>query len=357
VTTYREAGVDIARGDSASSAAYRHAASTFASRKGMIGEPVFEEDGFGGLLDMGDYYLVQTDDGTGTKIDIALHARRCRTLGHDLLAMVADDAVCTGAEVLSVSNTLDVPRIDAALVDDLLAGLAEACTAQKIVIPAGEIAEVPGSVTGAVWSATAVGIVAKDRLLKPSTVAAGDAIVALREPGARSNGFSLIRKILSDRFGAEWHGKQFSGKQTWGEAVLTPSAVYHGALMALLGRYGGKRAVPVRALAHVTGGGIPSKLGRALKASGLGAELSALWEPAAFLAELARLGEVPAEECYRTWSMGNGMLAIVAAGDADRGIALLAEAGIEAKIAGTVTEKPGIVVKTHAGDTLRFGKK
>jgi phosphoribosylformylglycinamidine cyclo-ligase len=146
MTTYKDSGVDVAAGDKASKSAYDAAASTFASRKGMIGCPVYEEGGYAGMLDMGEYYLVMTDDGTGTKIDVALAAGNCKTLGSDLLAMVTDDAVCTGAEVIAVSNTIDIAKVDPKIIADLMHGLSDACTKQKIVIPAGEIAEVPGAV-------------------------------------------------------------------------------------------------------------------------------------------------------------------------------------------------------------------
>lgn len=350
MTTYKDAGVDVAAGDKASKIAYKRASETFASRKGMIGQPVFEEGGFAGMLDMGAYYLVQTDDGTGTKIDIALHCKNCKTLGYDLLAMVADDAVCTGAEVISLSNTLDVPKVDVKLVDDLLSGLAAACKKQKIVIPAGEIAEVPGSVNGAVWSATSVGIVAKNRVLDPSTVKAGDAVIALREHGARSNGFSLIRKILKDRFGDQWeHAKRDS--KTWGETVLEPSIVYHAAILSLIGRYKAPRPIKVKAIAHITGGGIPSKFRRVLRT--LGAELTDLWEPPAFIEDLITLGKVSTEEAYRTWNMGNGMLVVVAEKDVAPALKLLKKTGVEAKRAGTITKNKALVLLAYDGTILK----
>ncbi len=171
MTTYKDAGVDTEAGGSASAAAYRHAASTFHGRKGMIGEPVMDEGGFAGMIDMGDYYLVQGDDSTGTKIDLACAMKKYNTIGEDLLCMVADDLICVGAEVVSVMNTLDVPKIDESMVDQLMGGLALACQQQKIVIPGGEIAEVPGAVEHGVWSATATGVVAKDSVLKPETIA------------------------------------------------------------------------------------------------------------------------------------------------------------------------------------------
>ncbi|OGJ59421.1 hypothetical protein A2881_05540 [Candidatus Peribacteria bacterium RIFCSPHIGHO2_01_FULL_55_13] len=366
MTTYKDSGVDVAAGDKASKAAYNAAASTFASRKGMIGAPVFEEGGYAGFLDMGDYYLVMTDDGTGTKIDVALAAGNCKTLGSDLLAMVTDDAVCTGAEVIAVSNTIDIAKVDPKIIGDLMRGLSDACTAQKIVIPAGEIAEVPGAVHSATWSATAIGIVAKDRVIDTGKIAVGDAVITLKENGARSNGFSLIRKILSEECGKEWWGergqgptlRQSSGQgakgATWGELVLTPSVVYHAAILELIGRHGKKPVINVKGIAHITGGGIGSKFRRVLKKTGLGATLTDLFDPPEWLTEIAAMGNVATEECYKTWCMGNGMLIVVDPKDAQEAITNLKKSGIEAKICGEITKDSAIMVKAFDGSILKF---
>ena len=167
-------------------------------------------------------------------------------MGYDLTAMVADDAVCTGAESIAISNTIDVPKIDANIIDQLMGGLAKACSAQKIVVPAGEIAEVPGAVAKGVWSATVIGIVAKDRVLKPETIKPGDAIIALKDNVARSNGFSLIRAVLAKAHGKEWYKKEWKNGMTWGEVMLTPSVIYSAAILELIGRHGEAVKVPVK---------------------------------------------------------------------------------------------------------------
>lgn len=361
MTTYKDSGIDVAAGDKASLAAYAAATTTFASRKGMIGAPVCEEDSFAGFLAMGNYYLVMTDDGTGTKIDVALAAGNCRTLGADLLAMVTDDAVCTGAEVIAVSNTIDIAKVDPKIIGDLMKGLSDACSAQKIVIPAGEIAEVPGVVHSATWSATAIGIVAKNRVIDTKRITPGDTVIALREHGARSNGFSLIRKILKEHYGGQWWKIPYEGKMTkgqkgkaWGDLVLTPSVVYHAAILALIGRYGKKRAINLKGIAHITGGGIRSKFRRMLKKSGYGAILNHLWEPVPWLTEIAMMGNVAMEECYRTWCMGNGMLIVVDPKDAKETLSILNKNGVESQVCGTITEDATIVVHGHDGSVMSF---
>ena len=354
MTTYKDSGVDVAAGDAASGAAYKRATETFASRKSMLGAPVLEKGGFAGLLDMGDYYLVQTTDGTGTKMDLAAAMGRYDTLGYDLLAMVADDVVCTGAEVIAVSNCIDVPKVDAQMIDALMRGFSQACKKQKIVIPAGEIAEVPGAVTRGVWSASAIGIVAKDRVIRPETLEPGDTVISLRSAVARSNGFSLIRAILAKKYGQKWYAKQWKDGTTWGEVMLTPSVVYHAAVLALLGRFGQERRIPVKGIAHITGGGIPSKLRRILKKTGLGAELPDLWPPHDAIADLIALGNVPMEEAYRTWNMGNGMLMVVAEEHGNQTIQLLKKSGIDAKRAGVISKNPAIVFPAYGGEKLRY---
>jgi len=351
MTTYKDAGVDIEAGGQASKKAYAHAVATFKSRKGLKGTPVEDEDGFAGLIDMGNFYLVQNADGTGSKMEVAYALRKFDTLGYDLLAMVADDAICTGAEVVSVSNTIDVASVDEEMVDELMAGLSKACQEQKIVIPGGEIAEVPGAVNSPVWNATSVGILEKGKELKPETIAEGDVVIALQSAGLRSNGFSLARKILADNVGESWHTESF-GDTTWGEALLTPSVIYHGALLTLLGRFGEERKVDIKGITHITGGGIADNLGRALKKSDLGANLTDLYEPQDFYKELINLGGVEIAEAYRTWNMGNGMLVIVSPKDADATISGLSSAGIESKKAGEVTKDSGIKLTAFDGSSI-----
>lgn len=351
MTSYKDSGVDITAGNDASRIAYTHAKSTFASRSGKIGAPVTEDGGFAGMLDMGDFFLVQNDDGTGSKMDLALAMNTFDTIGYDLLAMVVDDAICTGAEVISVSNTLDVSFIDSKMIDSLLSGLSKACSEQQIVIPGGEIAEVPGAVNSPVWNATSVGVVAKDKVIDGKSITEGDSVIALQSGVARSNGFSLIRKILKDTQGPNWFNEVWRG-QTWGEIMLTPSVIYHGALLRLLGRHGEKRKVNIKGIAHVTGGGIAENLKRTLKASGTGAILDNLFAPHDALKDLIELGNVAIDEAYKTWNMGNGMLVIVDASDVDTVISELKLEGITAQLAGSITRNADVQVTAFDGSIL-----
>lgn len=336
MATYKESGVDVELGDKCSRVAYEAAKGTFPGRKGKIGEPVVGDGGFAGLLDMGDFFLVQNDDGVGTKMEVAEKMGKFDRLGYDLLAMVADDAICMGAEVISVSNTLDAPRLDEKMVRELMAGLQKAALEQKIVVPGGELAELGGALNSAVWNATAVGIVKKDRVIDGSAVQAGDAIIGLQSDGIRSNGLSLARKILTDQFGGDWVKEDFGGGKSWGEVILAPSRIYHGAILNIIGRYDNPKKHPIKGLVHNTGGGIKGNLPRLLKRGGFGAKLDALIEPHAFMLKLMELGQVDVEEAYKTWNMGIGMMMVCGAAAADGLLEALSKEGVKAQVMGSV---------------------
>ncbi len=337
MTTYKDSGVDIELGDHCSKVAYEAAQATFAGRKGMIGEPVSDEGGFTGMMDMGDFYLIQNDDGVGTKIEVAEKMRKFDTMGYDLIAMVADDGICVGAEIFSITNTLDCPSLDKEIVDGLMEGLKKAALEQKIVIPGGELAELGGMLNGAVWNATAVGIVEKDKIITGSEVQEGDAVIVLRSAGIRSNGLSLARMILKNKFGDDWVHQDYGNGRLWGDVILTPSKIYHRAVLNIIGGYKQERKVNIKGIVHNTGGGIKGNLPRLLKKKGLGADLTDLPEPHEFMKKLQELGNVTNEEAYKTWNMGVGMMMIVDPSDVDLVISSLNDEGIDAVVAGKVT--------------------
>lgn len=339
---YAAAGVNIAEGDAASKLAGTFAATTFAGRTGL-GKPVKLPRGYAGVLDFRDYYLVMGDDGTGTKMEVAEKMKQFDTLGYDLLAMVADDAVCLGAEVTSITNTLDTNKVDKKIVGELLKGLAKACKAEGIVIAGGEIAEVGKAVNSMVWNATAIGVADKKKVILGDKIKAGDIVISLKESGLRSNGFSLARKILTDTFGENYHNRLF-GTKKWGELLLTPSKVYHSTILDLVGRFGKKRKVAVKGICHVTGGGIPGNLPRILP-KGLGAKLTSLWKPPVWVRELIRLGKVSEDEAYEVWNMGNGMLLVVSPKDIDQTLSILRKNKVPARIAGEITNTGKIEIE------------
>jgi phosphoribosylformylglycinamidine cyclo-ligase len=340
---YKTAGVDIIAGDAASKIAYKFARSTFSSRRGLIGEPVTDEGSFAGMLDMGDFYLVQGDDGVGTKIEIAESIGKYDTLGYDLLAMVCDDAICLGAETISISNTIDTNKVDPEVISQLMQGLAQACLQQKVVIPGGEIAEVGSSVNGNIWNATAVGVVKKDQVISGRDIQVGDKIIALQESGFRSNGFTLVRYILENKFGKDVYGMTSPWGQSWGEAVLQPSTIYSAAILQLIGRFSEEAKFKIKGIAHITGGGIAGNFNRILKQSKLGARFTDLFQPSALVKEIQRLGNVKEQEAYKTWNMGNGMMLVVAAEEAEE---IVKELSLASKIVGEIVAEPEILIQT-----------
>lgn len=355
--TYAAAGVDISVGEKASKAAYKNAKTTFSSRKGMIGAPVELEGGFAGALDFGDFYLIQNDDGTGTKSEIAERCNSYETLGEDLLAMVADDAICVGAECVSITNTFDVPFVDAEAIESLTNGLAKACKEQKIVIPGGEIAEVPGACNRMVWNATAIGVVKKDKFLTGNTVKAGQSIIGLAGRVLRSNGVSLARKICETNFGETWHDTEWKNGKTWGEILLTPSKIFHRAVLnSVLGGFEETIKFPISGIVHITGGGIPGNVPRILP-EGLGAQFNDLHAPHEALIALKELGNVEDAEAYRTWHSGTAMMIICASEDVDNICTVLnaEDKELQAKKVGEITESGKIeILSKYSGELLNF---
>jgi len=335
---YKQSGVDITMGDKCSALAYEAAKKTFASRKGMFGEPVQMDGGFTGALDFGDFYLVQNSDGVGSKIAIADAVGKYDTLGYDLLAMVADDAVCVGAETIAITNTIDTNKVTAKVIGPMMEGLKKACIEQKVVVPGGEIAEMPSLVNGNTWNSSAVGIVEKKKFIDGKDVAAGDKIIGLRSRGFRSNGFSLVRHVLQKKYGAKCYKKAFDKKHTWGEIALTPSIIYSNALLELLGRYKQKRVCNIKALAHVTGGGIPGNITRVL--GNYGAFLDNLWAPHDPMLQLQEMGKVTDKEAYEVWNMGTGMILI--SDEFAKIEKVMDKHGIQARVIGEVTKERGV---------------
>lgn len=315
MTTYKKSGVNVAQGDRASELAYAAAKRTFSSRKNSFGKPVILEGGFTGLIDMGDFYLVQNDDGIGSKTLVAEALKKYDTLGYDLVAMVADDAICVGAEVISISNTIDTPRVDPDQIADMMKGLEKACIEQKIIIPGGEIGELPHQTSAMIWNATAVGVLEKKKFINAKNVYPGDTIIGITNKGFRSNGLTLVRHVLEKAFGKKWPTKPYATKShgkkiTWGEAVLTPAQIYHAALLNILGRYKQPRRANIKGIAHMTGGGIAANISRILKPSDVGAQLDLLPDPDPMMTKLQALGNITDRAAYETWNMGLGMALI-----------------------------------------------
>ena len=304
-------GLNIELGNASSKVAFDYAKSTFKNRGGLRGAIGQQTDGsFSNIIHFGKERIGIASDGVGTKIELAERTGDFTTIGFDLVAMVADDLATAGFEPADISNVIDVNFIDKTVIADMMKGFAEACTIAKMAITGGEIAELGARVGGygqgmhVNWSATAIGFLPGNRqLITGSNIQTGDIVIALKSRGFRSNGFSLLRKIMTENFGDEWHHQPYDEKTTWGQQLLTPSLIYSPLINRLL-----EDEIPITGIAHITGGGIKDNFRRVLKSTGKGAILDNLFEPLEVMQRIIKLGKVAKEDAYLYWNMGNGML-------------------------------------------------
>lgn len=360
MSSYAASGVHRDLGDEASRIFYEAAQATWQNRVGRLGEVIVPVDDYSGVRAVDVSGLPPGTlmnlgfDGIGTKIELAERAGNFRTVAHDLFAMVCDDAVVRGAEPVLVGSILDVRALGSQeehyldQVRQLACGYVEAAAAAGVAVVNGEVAELGDRVGGygpfnATWGAAVAWFARRDRLLTGYSVRAGDAVVALRERGFRSNGLSLARKIFGEAYGEEWHVLPW-GPHTLGAEALAPSTIYAKAVCGMFGGVHREPLLNLHAVAHITGGGIPEKLGRALRPSGLGATLETLFEPPIVMSACQEEGGVPDEEAYRTWNMGQGMLVVTP--DPDGAVRLAAACSIEARIAGEIDARPGIRLRS-----------
>jgi len=297
--------------------------------------------GFGGLfaLDTARYrepVLVSGTDGVGTKVDLARRLGRLDTVGIDLVAMVVDDLVVTGAEPLFFNDYISIGKLDPARVADLVRGIAEGCVQAGCALVGGETAEHPGLLADDEFDLAGfgVGVVERDAILGPERVQVGDALIAMASSGIHSNGYSLVRRIVDGLDLADSHGLD----GPLGDVLLEPTRIYALDCLALI------EAVDVHALCHVTGGGLPGNLPRVLP-DNLGAHVdTSTWQWPAIFTWLAERGPVVADEMWRTFNCGVGMVAVVPPGQSAEAISLLRDRGLDAWIMGEVTPGSGVTL-------------
>ncbi len=342
-------GLNIEKGNDCSENAYDWAKTTFSNRppkQGRIIAPY--KKSYASLLRFGDQKIGITSDGIGTKIEIAERFKKYDTLGFDLVAMVADDLSSIGLEPTSISNVLDVNRLEQPIINTLLQGLAAACDQTNMSITGGEIAELGNRVSGYGeqmhfnWAATAIGALPPqlNQPIEGLAIETGQIVVALKSNGFRSNGFSLIRKIMQEKYGADWHEMAQSRSGTWIQELLTPSKIYTPFIQALM-----QSNTKITGIAHITGGGIFKNLSRILGHNKLGARLEYLFDPHPIMLRLMKLGEISFEEAYLYWNMGNGMLLTVEEKEWDNVVALANKMNYQVRKAGVVTDQPLITIK------------
>lgn len=343
-----QSGLDIEAGDRCSQNAYRWAKKTFRFRENKAGMVCQNLDGaFSTMLDFYGTRIGIASDGIGTKIELAERTGIYHSLGYDLMAMVIDDLATAGFEPTNISNILDVDVLDYDIIDELMRGLHHAAKETEVAIADGEIAELGPRISGYGdrmhfnWCATAVGVLHEslEHPVDGTDIQPGDIIISLKSRGFRSNGFSLVRQIMSECFGEAWHTVRYDDMTTWGEVLLTPSQIFAPVIGRLF-----DAGIHLKGIAHITGGGIEGNLKRVLNVNQVGASLNNLFEPLPMMKKICEIGNIRPEIAYTYWNMGNGMLVIVDKAKIGPALLHLNKGGYEASAAGEVVTEPGIKI-------------
>lgn len=345
--TYKDAGVDIDEGARAVDGIRAAVKSTY--RPEVIGDI----GGFGGMFSaaalkkMDDPILVSGTDGVGTKLRLAQMADKHDTVGIDLVAMCVNDVLACGAEPLFFLDYIAIGKLRAEHVEQVVGGIAEGCRQAGCALVGGEMAEHPGVMDPNDYdlSGFCVGVVDRPKMLDPKNVAEGDVILGLASTGVHSNGFSLVRRAVTDAMSNEElvePKEELAGKSVL-EALLAPTRIYVKSILNLL-----DKGMDVHAVAHITGGGITENLNRALPVDVdalvyRGGEAGPAWSIPPIITYVSRLAGLSLTEAYKTFNMGVGMSIICAPEDVDAVTAALKAEGLEPFVMGECVPGTGCV--------------
>lgn len=331
--SYEASGVNLEAGYEVVSRIKKHVKST--ERSGSMGNI----GSFGGMFDLGSLgyehpVLVSGTDGVGTKLKIAFALEKHDTIGIDAVAMCVNDVLAQGAEPLLFLDYVAVGKNHPEVVEAIVSGVAEGCRQAGCALVGGETAEMPGMYTVGEYDIAGftVGVVEKSKLIDGSKVAPGDFLIGIASSGVHSNGFSLVRKVISDA-DLEYDQKyEETGDQTLGEMLLTPTKIYVKQVLAVL------KEVDVHGVAHITGGGFDENIPRILK-EGQGVEIEeGSWEILPVFGLLEKYGKIPHREMFNIFNMGIGMVLAVKPEDAPRVLEILTEKGEKASVIGKIVE-------------------
>ncbi len=301
--------------------------------------------GFGGLFapdltGMKDPVLVSGTDGVGTKLKLAMLMDRHDTIGIDCVAMCVNDIICCGAKPLFFLDYIAIGKNVPEKVAEIVKGVAEGCVQAGCALVGGETAEHPGMMAEDEYDIAgySTGIVDRDKIIDPSGIKAGDAIVGIASSGVHSNGFSLVRKIFNVN---DQNLKTFYPElgTSLGDALLTPTRIYVKAVLDVISK------VNVKGISHITGGGFYENIPRALP-EGISAKIDKnSYEVPAIFGLMQREGNIPEHDMYNTFNMGIGMTLVVDKTDAQKTVDILAENGEKAYIIGeTISGDEGVVL-------------
>ena len=335
---YRTAGVDIDAADDAKQRIKAHVLSTLTSgARGEFG-------GFGGMFrapsDVAKPVLVASADGVGTKLKVAIEAGRHETVGHDLVNHCTNDILVQGASPLFFLDYVAFGALEPRVVEAVVAGVAAGCRENGCALLGGETAEMPGVYTPPDYDLAGfiVGYVDEDAVLGPQRVRDGDVLLGLASSGLHTNGFSLARRIVSERMRLGV-ADPFPGEHgSVSDTLLAVHRSYHNVLKPLLSR--------IHAMAHITGGGIPGNLNRVLPPHLKAVVNTKSWQIPNLFQRLQTAGGVEQAEMFRTFNMGVGMIVITPQPEATRVLDAAIAAGIDAWELGAVTAGAGEVILT-----------
>ncbi len=317
--SYRDAGVDIDAGDQ-----LVENIKPFAKRT-MRPEVLGGLGGFGAMVEISKKYrepvLVSGTDGVGTKLKLAFEWNKHDTVGIDLVAMSVNDILVQGAEPLFFLDYFACGKLDVPAATEVIKGIAAGCEQAGCALIGGETAEMPGMYPVGEYDLAgfAVGVVEKSDIITGQSIAAGDVVLGLASNGAHSNGYSLVRKII-DRAQPDLDA-EFDGGKSLRDVVMAPTRIYVKPLLKLMA------AKLVKGMAHITGGGITENTPRVLPANVVAQLDAGSWALPKLFQWLQAEGQVDAQEMYRTFNCGVGMVVIVAADQADAATALLQAEG------------------------------
>ena len=337
--SYKEAGVDVTAGYKAVELMKKHVAKT------MTAGALSGIGGFGGLYELDltgitKPVLVSGTDGVGTKLKIAFLMDKHDTVGIDCVAMCVNDIICCGAKPQFFLDYIAVGKNYPEKVAQIVSGVAEGCIQSGAALIGGETAEMPGfyPVDEYDLAGYAVGVVDKDKILKPETQKAGDVMIAIASSGVHSNGFSLVRKVFTvNEQNLARHNSELGAPL--GSVLLTPTKIYVKAIMSLIEK------VNVKAISHITGGGFYENIPRSLP-KGLSAKIErSAVQVLPIFNVIAETGKIPERDMFNTFNMGVGMTVVVDKNDADKAVETLKAAGENAYILGELVEsEEGVII-------------
>ena len=329
--SYAAAGVDITAGYRAVELMKSHIARTMTS--GVCSDV----GGFGGLFELDTTeiekpVLVSGTDGVGTKLKLAFLMDKHDTVGIDCVAMCVNDIICCGAKPLFFLDYIACGKNIPERIASIVSGVAEGCVQSGAALIGGETAEMPGfyPVDEYDLAGFSVGVVDKSKILDPSTMKAGDVVIALPSSGVHSNGFSLVRKVFDVENSDIKSPREELGGKSIGETLLAPTKIYVKPVLALL------EQVKVKGISHITGGGFYENIPRSIP-DGLGAviERKAVRVLPIF-DHIAKEGNISERDMFNTFNMGVGMSIVVAREDAEKAVEILKANGEDAYVIGKI---------------------